>query len=227
MDPSRSSQPSSSNPGTAVSTVIESEQSGAAIDFSGLFKLAESLLEQPDGAQDVLCAEVGKLAYGRARLQLFRGSATSESRETTHGDRAQRLPVMCNGYTYGILWVMPISEHPPSPPQQALADSAARDLAKACGYILFALEQAALVRVLSRDLPVEQLSPLTNRQHQVLQLYAQGYGDQEIADLLCISPATLGTHRRQIYARLGVHHLDESLLLAHNLHLVSYLPESR
>ncbi|HET8845326.1 MAG TPA: tetratricopeptide repeat protein, partial [Ktedonobacteraceae bacterium] len=45
---------------------------------------------------------------------------------------------------------------------------------------------------------------LTRRELDVLRLLAQGYADARIANLLFISPRTVNTHLRSIYAKLGV-----------------------
>ena len=44
---------------------------------------------------------------------------------------------------------------------------------------------------------------LTNRQAEVLRLVAEGLTDRQIAERLCISPRTAGTHVRNAMAALG------------------------
>ncbi len=46
---------------------------------------------------------------------------------------------------------------------------------------------------------------LSEREAEVLQLVAQGYVNREIAERLCISPATVGTHIKNLYRKLSVH----------------------
>lgn len=46
---------------------------------------------------------------------------------------------------------------------------------------------------------------LSERETEVLQLVARGYVNREIADHLCISPATVGTHIKNLYRKLSVH----------------------
>ena len=46
---------------------------------------------------------------------------------------------------------------------------------------------------------------LSERETDVLQLVAQGYVNREIAERLCISPATVGTHIKKLYRKLSVH----------------------
>lgn len=50
-----------------------------------------------------------------------------------------------------------------------------------------------------------RLDELTDRQRVVLQLLAEGYGNQEIADRLVLSPYTVQTHRQNIMRKLNLH----------------------
>lgn len=68
---------------------------------------------------------------------------------------------------------------------------------------------AAVVRALRRlaaggaaSLPSS--TGLSARQHEILLLLASGYNATEIAELLGISPGTVESHKRQLYAKLGV-----------------------
>jgi DNA-binding NarL/FixJ family response regulator len=45
---------------------------------------------------------------------------------------------------------------------------------------------------------------LTSRQHEILQLIAEGRTSKEIAELLQLSMNTVATHRKQLMARLAV-----------------------
>lgn len=45
---------------------------------------------------------------------------------------------------------------------------------------------------------------LTNREREVLQLIAEGYGTKEVADKLKISPKTIEIHRLNLFAKLKV-----------------------
>ncbi len=54
------------------------------------------------------------------------------------------------------------------------------------------------------DDPVEA-ALLSDRESEVLKLVAKGYVNKEIAQKLCISPATVGTHIKNLYRKLSVH----------------------
>jgi DNA-binding NarL/FixJ family response regulator len=55
---------------------------------------------------------------------------------------------------------------------------------------------------------------LTARERQVLQLIAEGRTNNEIADLLNVSVKTVGKHRTNLMAKLGVHDLPSLLRAA-------------
>jgi len=46
---------------------------------------------------------------------------------------------------------------------------------------------------------------LSPREIEILQLIAEGYTSQKIAETLCISVRTVDTHRKKIMAKLGIH----------------------
>jgi len=48
-------------------------------------------------------------------------------------------------------------------------------------------------------------SGLTKREREIAELAAEDQADKQIADALCISPATVNHHRRHILAKLRVH----------------------
>ncbi len=55
---------------------------------------------------------------------------------------------------------------------------------------------------------------LTNREREILKLIAEGHTNQEVADLLVISVATVQTHRAHIMAKLGLHSRTELIKYA-------------
>ncbi len=52
-------------------------------------------------------------------------------------------------------------------------------------------------------------SPLTLREREVLQLFAEGKSTKEIAQLLHVSPKTIETHRSQVMKKLNLNNLVE------------------
>ncbi len=60
----------------------------------------------------------------------------------------------------------------------------------------------------------ESYDGLTNREREVLTLIAEGHTNQEIADLIVLSVATVQTHRARIMAKLGLHSRTELIKYA-------------
>lgn len=54
---------------------------------------------------------------------------------------------------------------------------------------------------------------LSDREKDIADLLARGYSEKEIADRLCISPATVNNHTRNIRERFGLHKNSEIVLL--------------
>ncbi len=55
---------------------------------------------------------------------------------------------------------------------------------------------------------------LTDREREILKLIAEGHTNQEIAELLVLSTATVQTHRANIMAKLGLHSRTELIKYA-------------
>ncbi len=60
----------------------------------------------------------------------------------------------------------------------------------------------------------ESYDGLTNREREILKLIAEGHTNQEIAELLVLSTATVQTHRAHIMAKLGLHSRTELIKYA-------------
>lgn len=61
---------------------------------------------------------------------------------------------------------------------------------------------------------VDRYESLTEREREIFQLLAEGRSNREVADLLCVSPATVETHRARILQKLDVHNAAELVLYA-------------
>ena len=105
-----------------------------------------------------------------------------------------------------------------------LKDSADQDLVEAVtavanGKSLFSPAVARVmlddyVRHLQEKGVVDRYQLLSEREREVLQLIAEGRSNKEAAELLCLSPATVETHRANILQKLGVHNTAELVLFA-------------
>lgn len=63
-------------------------------------------------------------------------------------------------------------------------------------------------------------SNLTAREVEIVELVAKGIPTREIADLLCLSPHTVYTHRKNIMKKLRINSVSEMILYAINAGIV-------
>jgi two-component system, NarL family, response regulator NreC len=61
---------------------------------------------------------------------------------------------------------------------------------------------------------VDRYESLTEREREVFQLLAEGQSNRDVAELLCVSQATVETHRARILQKLDVHNTAELVLYA-------------
>jgi DNA-binding NarL/FixJ family response regulator len=67
----------------------------------------------------------------------------------------------------------------------------------------------AIAGALSHQAGATPSVSLGNRERQVLQLVAEGHTTANIADKLCIAPATVEVHRRNIMRKLDLHNIAD------------------
>lgn len=70
------------------------------------------------------------------------------------------------------------------------------------------------VRHLAEKGVVDRYQLLSEREREVLQLVAEGRSNKETAEVLCLSPATVETHRSNILQKLDVHNTAGLVLFA-------------
>jgi DNA-binding NarL/FixJ family response regulator len=92
--------------------------------------------------------------------------------------------------------------------------------AAAAGEIL--IDPAALARLLPlmarereiRHEAAQKLAALSDRERQILRMLSEGLRNDDIAELLSISPQTVQTHVRNVLGKLGVHSKLEAVAFA-------------
>ena len=62
---------------------------------------------------------------------------------------------------------------------------------------------------------------LTGREHEVLELMAEGYTNPQIADRLFLSPKTVGIHVSRVLAKLDAHTRGEAAAVARRRGLIA------
>jgi DNA-binding NarL/FixJ family response regulator len=80
---------------------------------------------------------------------------------------------------------------------------------------------ARVGRLIRRPRALNTMSRLTEREREVLGLLQEGLRQREVAERLCISNKTVGTHVEHIYSKLGARHRLQAVALAQRQHLVS------
>jgi DNA-binding CsgD family transcriptional regulator len=136
-----------------------------------------------------------------------------------------------NGEILGIVFVGSRTSRRPSEDERAhLVEIAERIAAKLApvdrsGRTLRA-QSLSFLRRLICEAPLSQngvLAALRPRERTILELYAEGLGTGEIAELLVISPHTVRTHLKLAYRRLGVHSREEATELVRRDQLLTLL----
>lgn len=69
-------------------------------------------------------------------------------------------------------------------------------------------------RLVSETTAVDPYDSLSEREREIFQLVAEGHTNKQVAQILCISPATVETHRAHILEKLDVHNTAGLVLLA-------------
>lgn len=73
---------------------------------------------------------------------------------------------------------------------------------------------ARVGRLTQRPAAVSNGPALTGREREILGLLGTGMRQKEIAEQLCISPRTVGTHMEHIFTKLGAKHRLQAVVLA-------------
>jgi DNA-binding CsgD family transcriptional regulator len=131
-------------------------------------------------------------------------------------------PVQFGNQMYGVLCIAADPAHKELP---ALSLPVVHLLTQVCGWLLYTIEQSSFLQGQCQQLDYQINGPLSKREREVLSLMCRGYNQEMIADLLSISPATVGKHRQHIYEQLGVHSEHDALLVAYQTGLFSLIEE--
>lgn len=95
---------------------------------------------------------------------------------------------------------------------------AIRQVARGEQYLSPSLATAILEKRQAKSVLTESeksiIDSLTEREHEILNLLAQGLGNKMIASKLYLSVRTVEGHLANIYQRLGVHSRTEAMLMA-------------
>ncbi|MCS3529855.1 response regulator transcription factor [Chryseobacterium sp. JUb7] len=76
--------------------------------------------------------------------------------------------------------------------------------------------QALLMNSMKNPTLINPLSSLTERELQIAEMYAEGYGNLEIANRLDVKQNTVSTIKRRIFDKLGIENIVELIELIKN-----------
>jgi len=181
-----------------------------------LLNIGQTLCAQMQSGVDRLCDEVKRITCGRA--QLCFGRQRILKRGELPSTTLLTLPVQFGHIVYGTLCITFDPVHTEQPSIQLFV---AQLLVQVCGWLLYTLEQTSFLQGQCQQLDYQIQGPLTKRERQVLSLMCCGNSQDAIAEVLCISPATVGKHRQHIYEQLGVHNEHDAVLVAYQIGLFS------
>jgi DNA-binding CsgD family transcriptional regulator len=163
------------------------------------------IAEQADpNAIALICQRVAEITSGYAYIILY-----NQEHKTVVAPASTLIPITFLERMYGTLVVL---ADPRSPLVPLVPFQLAQMLALACALAFRTLESNAYLR--SQWQHVEQQKPLRGRQQEALQLMCEGYGTEEIAEKMCITPATVRKYRESIYRYFGVDSVEKVSLAA-------------
>lgn len=176
--------------------------------LSHLLYVGEVLLGETHGVFDRLAQEMALVTHGQAQLVLEEENAEQPPHATP-----PCIPVRFNGRFYGMLC---IALDPADHFSPAIPWTMASFLARFCGWLLYALELAAVLPELRQPSTTAYQAPtsLSKSEATVLALMCQAAITEEIATRLDITPATVRKHREHLYAQFSTHSVGETIFAA-------------
>lgn len=186
-----------------------------------LLLFGQELCEQTQGVVPQLCQKIAQITREQAHLHLSMAQLP-EGKQQIGSAFSFSLPVQFRHRQYGTLQIAADALRLTSP---SLPMQAAYLLSQVCGWILYAVEQSAILQSRYDQLIPPVRACLTKREKEVLMLIGQGYSNDRIAEILTIAQTTVIKHRQRIYEQMGVHCERDALLAAYQSGLFSPLDE--
>ncbi len=201
---------------------MSSEMYDSTIDdihiIAQVMSLAQIVCKQVNGVVDWLCLEVQHITRNRAQLFIQKKQGIKST--PTMRNTAMIIPIQFGHTVYGSLHIAADARQCDQP---AISLVVSQLLAQSCSWLLYTLEQSTFLQSQCQNLEYHMYEPLTRREREVLELMFRGCNQDEIAEQLCIAPATVNKHRQHIYERLGVHNERDALLAAYHIGILSIL----
>jgi len=128
-------------------------------------------------------------------------------------DRASPMHVLlrAEGAAFDRMMLVPLTSPPGHSRRVRFVRARGREFSDSERALATLVRPHLVARMRALDLASRPVTPLTDRQRQLLTLVADGYSNQQAARTLGISALTVRSHLEQIYARLGVHSRTEAV----------------
>jgi RNA polymerase sigma factor (sigma-70 family) len=176
------------------------------LDLRGSYASAEAFLGRPEGLDglDVVLSDIN--LPGQSGIQCIAQCKPKRPQLqwlviTVFEDNANLFNALMAGATGYLL-----KTASPSEIAQAI-----RDIHRGGSPMSLAIARMVVASVQQKQVNAALVESLTPREHELVQLLAEGYRYKEIADKLCLSIETVRTYIRGIYSKLQVHSRTEAL----------------
>lgn len=188
--------------------------------FTHILNTSHTLSKPTQDITSQLCQKVSLVTHGQVQLVLIQ--SVTDINVSPASASVISFPVHFANRTYGKLYVAP---DPCQPTYPVLPLNMIHTLGQACGWFLYTCEVTTLLQGQYQQLAYQVNAYLTKQERNILLLMCRGKTKDEIAEALSISSRTVGTHKQNIYQKLGVHNERDALLAAYHRGLFSPLEE--
>ncbi|HRD52618.1 MAG TPA: response regulator transcription factor [Flavobacteriales bacterium] len=176
------------------------------LDLKGSYASAEAFLARPEGLDglDVVLSDIN--LPGLSGIQVVAQCKPKRPQLqflmiTIFEDNTNLFSALCSGATGYLLKTA-------SPAEIA---QAIRDIHAGGSPMSLAIARMVVANVQQKKANSKLIESLTPREHELVQLLADGYRYKEIADKLSLSVETVRSYIRAIYSKLQVHSRTEAL----------------
>lgn len=181
-------------------------QGAGDLDLKGSYPSAEAFLARPEGLDglDVVLSDIN--LPGQSGIQVVEQCKPTRPQLqflmiTVFEDNTNLFSALCAGATGYLLKTA-------SPAEIA---QAIRDIHAGGSPMSLAIARMVVANVQQKKVNAKLIESLTPREHELVQLLADGYRYKEIADKLSLSVETVRSYIRAIYSKLQVHSRTEAL----------------
>ncbi len=176
------------------------------LDLKGSYPSVEAFLARPEGLDGIDVVLTDIQLPGQSGIQCIAQCKPKRPQLqflviTVFEDNANLFNALCAGATGYLLKT--------ATPEQIA--QAIRDIHAGGSPMSLAIARMVVGSVQQKQVNAALAESLTPREHELIQLLAEGYRYKEIADRLALSVETVRSYIRTIYGKLQVHSRTEAL----------------